>query len=127
MSNKFICAKCDFTSDYKSAWERHITTELHKTGKRKKRSDLKAPLKCAQCDYKTKNTISYKKHILNDHADKKTREKEFKYYCKYCDFGTFSQDTLSVHNNTKKHKSFMDIINKQTNLLPYTISQSTTR
>ena len=113
MSSKFNCAKCNFSSNYKSAYDKHLTTELHKTGKRKIRSDMKEPLKCNQCNYKTKNTISYKKHVLNDHADKETRKKEFKYYCKYCDFGTFSQDTMNIHNNTKKHQSFISVINEQ--------------
>ena len=44
------------------------------------------------------------KHKLNEHATKEEREKEFKYYCFNCDFGTFSKDTMDVHNNTEKHK-----------------------
>jgi len=101
---KYTCDSCGFKCKFKSQWEKHIETELHKTGKKKKRSDCKAPLKCNKCDYKTKNTITFKKHTLNEHATKKEREDEFKYYCKYCDFGTFSNDTMDIHNNTGKHK-----------------------
>jgi len=48
--------------------------------------------------------------MLNEHADKEAREKQFKYYCKYCDIGTFSKDIMEAHNNTKKHiKSILRI------------------
>ena len=33
---------------------------------------------------------------------KEEREKDFKYYCKDCDYGTFSKDQYETHNN-KKH------------------------
>ena len=83
MEKNYICDKCNFSCKYKSAWNKHINTELHKTGERKQRSDYKNPLKCKDCDYSTKNTIAYKKHILNEHSNKDAREKEFKYYCKF--------------------------------------------
>ncbi|ARF12153.1 hypothetical protein Klosneuvirus_3_288 [Klosneuvirus KNV1] len=52
----------------------------------------------------------YRQHMLNEHADKEAREKQFKYYCKYCDIGTFSKDIMEAHNNTKKHiKSILRI------------------
>lgn len=101
---KYICNSCEFKCNYQSQWNIHIETELHKTGKKKIRSDCKAPFKCNDCNYITKNTITYKKHILNEHANKKEREEGFKYYCKYCDFGTFSNDTIELHYNTDKHK-----------------------
>lgn len=102
--NKYNCKQCKFSCNTKARWEAHIKTELHKTGKRKKRSDCKDPFKCVECNYKTKNSITFKKHILNSHANKETREKEFKFYCKYCDFGTFYKDTFNLHRNTDKHK-----------------------
>ncbi len=104
IATKYTCKQCNFSCNYKSSWEKHIKTELHKTGKKKKRSDYKEPYTCDICGYKTKNTITFKKHKLNEHSNKETREKEFKYYCKLCDFGTFSSDTLNIHNETKKHK-----------------------
>ena len=104
MECKFKCEKCQYECNYKSAWEKHINTEIHKTGKRKIRSDYKEPFKCDKCNYNTKNIITYKKHILNEHSNKEAREKEFTYYCKYCDIGTFSKDTINAHNETEKHK-----------------------
>ena len=79
-----------------------------KTGKKKKRSDCKAPMVCDKCEYKTKNTITFKKHILNEHSTKKEREEGFKYYCKYCDFGTFSTDLFDGHNTNHKHKKRLE-------------------
>ena len=42
-----------------------------------------------------------KKHRLNEHSTKEEKEKEFNYYCVYCDFGIFSKDTIATYNNTK--------------------------
>jgi hypothetical protein len=36
---KYICEKCNYKCDYISQWNKHIETELHKTGKRKKRTN----------------------------------------------------------------------------------------
>ncbi len=104
---KYICDKCDYKCNYDSEWLKHCNTELHKTGKRKVRSDLKEPLKCKDCLYNTKNKTMMKQHILNEHSTKEQREKEFKFYCKYCDFGTFSKKTLEIHNNTNKHQKYI--------------------
>ena len=41
---KYNCEKCNFKCNTKARWEAHITTELHKTGQRKKRSDFKEHL-----------------------------------------------------------------------------------
>lgn len=102
--NNFKCEKCNCTYNSKSALNRHMKTELHRTGKRKQRSDTIEPHTCTICNYKNKNIIAYKKHMLNEHSNKETREKEFKFYCKYCDIGTFSKDTMEAHNATEKHK-----------------------
>ena len=100
---KYICKKCGFNSNYKSCWEKHISTILHKTGKRKKRSDYKEPKQCKQCEYKTKNKMTMKIHVLNAHSNLDEREEEFKYYCKDCDFGTFSNEIFEAHTKTEKH------------------------
>jgi len=46
----------------------------------------------------------YKQHILNYHSSKEQREEDFKYYCKLCNYGSFSKDLLEKHNLTEKHK-----------------------
>ena len=108
---KYICEKCNFKCNTKARWENHINTELHKTGTRKKRCDYKEPTKCENCDYATKNITILKIHILNKHSNKQIREKEFTFYCKSCDYGSFSKDSIEIHNNTEKHKNFMSVIN----------------
>ena len=112
---KFNCEKCNYKCQFECQWIKHCKTELHKTGKRKKiiRKNHKKPEKCKLCDYETKNTFLMKKHILNEHSTKEQREKEFKFYCSYCDFGTFSKDTIKVHNETNKHKNFILVLSKK--------------
>ena len=100
---KYICEKCKFKCNYKSVWEKHIETELHKTGKKKKRSNCVELRKCEQCEYITKQKGTMKVHFLSAHADLETREKEFKYYCKLCDFGTFTKTNFDNHNKSDKH------------------------
>lgn len=111
--NKYNCEQCNFKCNTKARWTAHINTELHKTGTKKRRSDYKEPMLCDKCDYSTKNKTTLIKHKLNKHSNIDEREKEFKYYCKVCDFGTFSQDSLSIHNNTDKHKHFMLHFNRK--------------
>ena len=107
---KYYCEKCNFGCDIKSRWERHINTELHITGKKKIRSDFKGIKKCECCDFETKNNLQFTEHKLNYHSNKEEREKEFKYYCKFCDYGTFAITFIEKHNNTTKHKRHINNI-----------------
>ena len=54
--------------------------------------------------------VSIKKHMLNKHKSKEERQKEFKFYCKYCNFATFSKDTMVIHNGSEKHKHYAKYI-----------------
>jgi len=112
---KFKCEKCNYYTKYESHWKLHINTVLHQTGRRKKRSDTKEEHKCEKCNYKSKNIINLKQHKLNEHGTKEEREKEFKYYCEYCDIGSFSIDIMERHKNTEKHKNIINILNKLKN------------
>ena len=107
---KYNCEKCNYKCQFECQWIKHCDTVLHKTGERKKKDNYKQPQKCKDCDYITKNTALMKKHILNEHSKKEEREKGFKYYCSYCDFGTFSKVTIETHKNTNKHKNFISIL-----------------
>jgi hypothetical protein len=110
MENRYICEKCKFKCDTKARWDAHVNTELHKTGQRKKRSDYKVPFKCDYCEYETKNNVIIKIHKLNKHSNKEDREKEFTYYCKCCDYGSFSCDMYNKHISTIKHKYYIALI-----------------
>ena len=116
MSNnkfKYYCEKCDLGCNILSRWEAHIKTEKHLPGQRKKRSDYKEPYKCDNCEYKTKNITTMKMHKLNSHSNKEEREKEFKYYCSCCNYGTFSIDLYNGHTKSKKHIKFLMQLEKK--------------
>ena len=108
-NNKYNCINCNFKCNTKARWDAHINTELHKTGQRKKRSDTKEPYKCEHCEYKSKNLTTFKMHKLNYHSSVEEKEKEFKYYCKECDYGCFYEEAINKHNNTIKHKYNMTL------------------
>ena len=111
--NKFVCEKCNYKCNFNSQWTKHCDTELHKTGKRKKRTDKKEVGKCKQCNYETNGYTTMLKHILNKHSTKEERKNKFKHYCELCDFGTFSKDTFEVHNNSEKHKVYLIRLDKK--------------
>lgn len=116
-NNNFICDKCNFICDSKARWEAHIKTELHVTGKRKKRSDYNEELhKCKNCNYETKNTTTMKTHILNKHSTLEDRKNKFSYFCVFCNFGSFYSDIYNVHVNTEKHK-YQVLLNEQNKIL----------
>ena len=92
--------------------EIHISFELHRTGKKKIRSDKICIKKCPDCDYKSKTNTNMRQHILIKHCTKEERKKEFTYYCKYCDFGTFAKSIYNIHKQTKKHKQIKELLSK---------------
>ena len=109
---KYNCDKCDIHTNANSVWIKHIETELHKTGKRKTRTDKKISEKCPSCEYRTKsiNNINMRQHILNAHSTKEERTEKFKYYCEHCDYGCFANPQIIKHNNTIKHKYNIEIL-----------------
>jgi len=102
--NKYICKNCNYDTNNKTNWENHLKSGLHKTGHRKKRSDIKEIIKCNKCNYTNKSNMTFKKHYLNNHCNKEQREKEYTFYCKLCNFGTFYENLMNDHKNTIKHK-----------------------
>jgi len=113
--SKYVCKECKYETNYKSQWNNHINTTLHKTGKRKTRSDRKCPLKCPHCDHKINNNTNMRLHMLNHHSTPDERRKGFTYYCEYCDFGTFGESNYNKHANTRRHKRFVELLNKNNN------------
>lgn len=107
---KYKCKKCKYYTNYESKWEIHTSSELHKTGKKKIRSDKIVIEKCSDCDYKSRINTNMKQHILTKHGTKSDRENEFTYYCKYCDFGTFGKSSYKIHRQTKKHEQIRNSI-----------------
>ena len=107
---KFNCVQCNFKCNEPSRWGKHLSTQKHITGIRKIRSDFAGPYKCDKCLYETKNIVIFKQHKLTEHGTKEEREKEFKFYCKCCDFGSFSKDIYKTHTDSEKHNKYINKI-----------------
>ena len=101
----YQCEKCNFNCNTKARWEAHINTELHKTGKRKERSDKKIHI--CECGYKTNQSSLYKDHKLRKHSEAKDRENNYTYYCNECDFGCNNERMYKNHELTKKHRQMI--------------------
>lgn len=107
------CDKCNISFKFKSQLEKHCKTELHKTGKKKTRSDKKEEFKCEICNlYTTNQQTNLKLHILNNHKTKEERKNEFPYYCELCDSGCMEEKLYKKHLETKKHKKKLDLLSK---------------
>ena len=107
------CEKCNISFKFKSQLEKHCKTELHKTGKKKTRSDKKEEFKCEICNlYTTNQQTNLKLHILNNHKTKEERKNEFPYYCELCDSGCMEEKLYKKHLETKKHKKKIDLLSK---------------
>jgi len=99
------CEKCNKTFTSNTHYLIHCETELHKTGKRKTRTDKKGELKCSICNlYITKQQSTMKLHILNNHSSIEEKKKGFKFYCEVCDYGIINESKYNEHLETSKHK-----------------------
>jgi hypothetical protein len=108
----YQCEKCNFKCKYKSEYERHCTSILHKTGKRGVKKN-KVNRVCQFCKlYEASCNTNLKNHILINHKTAEEREKEYPNYCKTCDYGSFSKKLFDKHLTTKKHKKKEEMIKK---------------
>lgn len=99
------CEKCIKSFKSHTHYLLHCETEIHKTGKRKVRSNKKVDLICNICNlYTTRQTTNMKIHILNNHSDVETKKKGFKFYCVSCDYGIETEKQFNTHISTIKHK-----------------------
>lgn len=107
LKKKYNCDKCKYYTNNLYDWNIHINRYIHKYGIKKKRSDYKEAYKCENCDYKTKNKTILIQHYLNYHGNYDERSKQFKFFCKCCNYGTFAKSFIEKHNSTNKHKSLI--------------------
>lgn len=106
--HNFYCEKCRYGCKYNGDFEKHCSTTLHLTGKRKTRKDRKEnPYKCKECEYTTRNRMNYEVHYLNNHSDEKTRKEKFKYYCNACRFGANTKSLYDRHTATARHEKMI--------------------
>ena len=103
--NEYICEKCDFKTSIKNRYDKHLKTELHKTGKRKTRKDKKLPDKCPHCEYKSKTYASMNAHIISNHMTQDEQKKNFKFYCNDCKSGYLYKSLYNIHLLSTKHKN----------------------
>jgi hypothetical protein len=108
----YQCEKCNFKCKYKSEYERHCNSILHKTGKRGVKKN-KVNRVCQFCKlYEASCNTNLKNHILINHKTAEEREKEYPNYCKTCDYGSFSKKLFDKHLATKKHKKKEEMVKK---------------
>ena len=100
---EFKCEKCNYLTNQKVNYEKHLKTEKHTMGKQKTRSDKKEN-KCNICNHTFSSQHTLKEHNLNIHTNKKEKEKEYKFYCKECNIGKTYETCYKRHINSKKHK-----------------------
>ena len=112
MPKEYICEKCNYRTEIKSCYEKHLNTELHKTGKRKTRSDKKVEDKCPHCDYMTKVNTDMKAHIISKHMTEEEQKKNFKYYCDDCKIGYLYESQYNNHLISAKHKRQLEKANE---------------
>jgi hypothetical protein len=110
---KYKCEKCNYQTNYKSSYDKHLRSVLHLTGEKKIRSDKKINI-CEICKLELATQQSLKQHKLNMHSNLEIKEKDFKYYCVHCKIGTNIESIYKKHELTKKHNSILNNINFNT-------------
>lgn len=102
-TKKYFCETCKFSCDYESIWNQHIETKKHKNNGILVRPKIFCNNKCDKCYFEASHSEALKIHNLTKHSSKEEREKEFKFYCNHCDFGTFYENSYNIHCQAKKH------------------------
>jgi hypothetical protein len=108
----YNCEDCKFYTNAKSAFDNHLRTGKHLTGKRTTRCDKRNFDKCPHCEYKNTNITNMTQHILNNHSTKEERKTKFKFYCEICDYGTFGKSSYKSHLDSEKHKLVESLVSK---------------
>ena len=113
---EYICEKCNFKSVHCCSYKKHLTTQLHLTGKRKQRDDKIIPDKCPHCLYTTAVNTSMQSHIIKNHMTPEEQKQKLKYYCDHCKIGYLSKVQYDRHTESKRHanKLIYEGINKKT-------------
>lgn len=109
---KHNCEKCNFYTDYKSNYNRHLKCKTHLGEHRKPRCDKKDEYKCDKCYYATKNLPMFKLHKITNHSSTTEEKKEkLKYYCVLCEVGAMHNSIFQKHLKTLNHKKMVEFSN----------------
>ena len=111
--NKFICETCNYKTDYESKYKQHLETKKHKNNGILVRKEENIIKECDKCSFTSKNNDIFRTHYLTKHSNKEEKEKEFTYYCKFCNFGTFNKSLMDIHKNSKKHINITLLLNEK--------------
>jgi len=109
---KYECKKCNYISNSKYNYQKHLNTIKHNAPKmlptsRKNMLDI---FHCKKCDYTTHNKQNYQKHIdtkkhnAPQNARSMNKKLRFDYICDYCDFKSNNISNYKSHLHTIKHK-----------------------
>ncbi len=110
---KYECIKCNYVTNYKSSYDKHLSSNIHITGEKKVRSDKKDN-KCEICNEIFASQQSLKDHKINKHTDIKNKKENYKYYCECCYIGTNTETIYKKHIESKKHQSIIKNVNFNT-------------
>ncbi len=110
---KYECIKCNYLTNYKSSYDKHLISSIHITGEKKIRSDKKDN-KCEICYEIFASQQSLKDHKINKHTDIKSKKEKYKYYCESCLIGTNTESIHKKHIESKKHQSIIKNVNFNT-------------
>jgi hypothetical protein len=101
---KYICAPCNFGTDNKTKYSRHLATNKHKN------VNNKPSYKCEQCNFNTNNNSNFKKHCgTKNHIAKTVKEgieinqDKHTYECVKCNYKTNNSSDFGKHNKSAKH------------------------
>ena len=111
---KFTCEQCHISFLYKSKYDTHLKSKKHTGEAKKTRLDKIFEPQCRYCNFVAAHLTSMQTHLLTKHSTLEERQKQFKYYCKECDFGTMGEILWKRHQETKKH---LTQINKEVGVL----------
>ncbi|CAH2100991.1 unnamed protein product [Euphydryas editha] len=109
----YICVQCDFKSNSKSEYKRHLSEHLtvlqicqmcsyttaskSQFAKHKRKHQEEKKFKCHLCDYKARHNMSLIYHLKSHENDKSGKTKHFKHkrhkgpkvhQCRYCNYAT---------------------------------------
>jgi hypothetical protein len=107
----FFCEKCEYTTNNKYDYKRHLLTLKHE--KTQKNANIIATHYCEYCNYIASNDYDYEKHCstLKHEKSQKNAETASKnpktYTCDKCEYITNHKPGYMRHLNTLKHKKMV--------------------
>lgn len=93
---EYICVKCDYQTNIKQHWDKHMRTFKHT----QTASNDKSEHKCENCDYTTCNKQHWDKHLK---TEKHKRTLGVKHECCVCEYYTYNRREWNKHLTSSEH------------------------